>query len=75
MSEPYRDDSYDTPLPDCGGQYADDDLIEDGWSGPAWCADCGTTTIHADYCDEDGANRLTACRTCRRVLRFHPFTS
>ena len=34
----------------------------------ARCEDCQTLTTHGDFTDEHGANRLTACVVCRRVM-------
>ena len=68
MTEPFRDDSLDEPWPEPEPQYVDEDLMHFAPYFLARCDGCGTQTTHGEFCDEDGANRITGCIACRRVL-------
>jgi hypothetical protein len=69
MTEPYVDDSlFDWREPE--SEYADESLMPEPRSHfMATCPECATLTTHAEFSDEDGANRLQACVVCRRIVR------
>ena len=68
MTEPYGDWLGDEESAEPEPQYVDDDLMHFAPYFLARCDGCGTQTTHGEFCDEHGANRITGCITCRRVL-------